>query len=105
MQLQSGGETEMSASVLPLPPRVDKLLAQFSTRPASAHAASKSWTSLRIWQISSGKYVCVKNRGPDPSRVRSQTVDSLQSARQFFGDGWVVRELFAEVDPRRFPRW
>lgn len=85
----------------PLP----KVLAEFSTEPAPGVAAEGRWTRLRITEIAPGQYLCEKTRGPDPIQVRSATVGNFESAKAFFGGGWVVKELFAALDPVRFPRW
>lgn len=85
----------------PLP----KVLAEFSTEPVSGCGASGRWTRLRVTQVAREQYLCEKTRGPEPLEQRSATVGNLESAKAFFGGGWVVKELFAKLDPSRFPRW
>lgn len=82
-----------------------RLLAEFSTKPGAGEPSAGRWTQLRITQIGPSEYCCEKTRGPAPLEESSLTVSSLASARGFFGEGWVVRELFAILDPKRFPRW
>lgn len=81
------------------------LLAEFSTEFAHGRTSGGRWTRLRITQIGPSLYLCEKRRGPLPLEQRSATVSSYESAKAFFGGGWVVRELFANLDPVRFPRW
>lgn len=85
----------------PLP----KVLAEFSTEPASGGRSAGRWTRLRITQTAPEQYLCEKTRGPEPLEYRSATVGNFESAKAFFGGGWVVKELFAKLDPARFPRW
>lgn len=85
----------------PLP----RVLAEFSTEPAAGEPAHGRWTRLRITQISPEQYLCERTRGPSPLESRSATVGNLESAKAFFGGGWVVKELFAKLDPTKFPRW
>lgn len=82
-----------------------RLLAEFSTEPAPGQPSCGRWTRLRITQVGVDQFLCEKTRGPDPTEERSATVNNLGSAKAFFGGGWVVRELFAKLDPKRFPRW
>jgi hypothetical protein len=82
-----------------------RLLAEFSTEPEAGEPGGVRWTRLRITQIGPDEYLCEKVRGPEPLEERSATVRNLESAKAFFGGGWVVKELFAKVDPKRFPRW
>ncbi len=93
------------STVLPFVPGPRRLLAEFSTKALTDDAEQTSWTSLRIWQLASGKLLCEKQRGPEPLTIERETVESVAQARAFFGGGWVVRELFAELDSARFPRW
>lgn len=93
------------STVLPFVRRPRRLLAEFSTKPLTGDAEQTLWTSLRIWRLASGKLLCEKQRGPEPPTLERETVDSVAQARAFFGGGWVVRELFAELDSARFPRW
>lgn len=78
---------------------------EFSTEPEPAHADGRRWTRVRITEQDGGDYLCEKVRGPAPLDVRRATVDSLEAAREFFGGGWIVKELFAALDPKCFPRW
>lgn len=89
---------------LPLPQALPQVLAEFSTEPNPGDPVEGRWTRLRITQTGAG-YLCEKTRGPDPLEERSATVPTLESAKAFFGGGWVVKELFAKLDPVRFPRW
>lgn len=82
-----------------------RLLAEFSTEPGDGVSAIGRWTRLRITQVGAGQYLCEKTRGPEPIEERSALVNSFSSAKAFFGGGWVVKELFAKLDPVRFPRW
>lgn len=82
-----------------------RLLAEFSTAPADGETAVGRWSRLRITQVGVDQYLCEKTRGPEPLEERSAVVNSLSSAKAFFGGGWVVKELFAKLDPVRFPRW
>ena len=82
-----------------------RLLAEFSTEPGPNDAVTGRWTRLRVTQLGADQYLCEKTRGPEPLDERSATVNNLNSAKAFFGGGWVVRELFAKLDPERFPRW
>lgn len=82
-----------------------RLLAEFSTAPAEGEAGTGRWSRLRITQIGVDQYLCEKTRGPEPLEERSAVVNNLSSAKAFFGGGWVVKELFAKLDPVRFPRW
>ena len=82
-----------------------RLLAEFSTEPTGSETQSGRWTRLRITQLGPDQYLCEKSRGPEPLEERSATVNSISSAKAFFGGGWVVKELFAKLDPKRFPRW
>jgi hypothetical protein len=97
----------LHSRVHPLHPedQYPKLLAEFSTEPAAGEAASGRWTRLRITQIGAEQYLCEKTRGPEPLEERSAMVGNFSSAKAFFGGGWVVKELFAKLDPVRFPRW
>jgi hypothetical protein len=90
--------------LLPPPQALPQVLAEFSTEPSPGYPVEGRWTRLRITQTG-GEYLCEKTRGPDPVEERSATVPSLESAKAFFGGGWVVKELFAKLDPQRFPRW
>lgn len=82
-----------------------RVLAEFSTEPAEPLPPDRRWTRLRITELSPGRYLCEKTRGPGPLEVRTAEVGNLESAKAFFGGGWVVKELFAALDPARFPRW
>ena len=82
-----------------------RLLAEFSTEPALGEPSTGRWTRLRITQLGADQYLCEKTRGPEPLEERSATVGNFSSAKAFFGGGWVVKELFAKLDPKRFPRW
>lgn len=82
-----------------------RLLAEFSTEPAAGEPTTGRWTRLRITQIGADQYLCEKIRGPEPLEERSATVNNFNSAKAFFGGGWVVKELFAKLDSKRFPRW
>ena len=93
------------AQILAFTPRPSRVLAEFSTQSEDAQNPEARWTRLRISRVASSKYLCEKVRGPDPEVVRSATVGNLESAKAFFGGGWVVKELFAALDPVRFPRW
>ena len=81
------------------------LSVEFSTQPQAGFEDGKRWTRVRITRQLGGDYLCEKVRGPEPLDVRSATVDNLDRAREFFGGGWIVKELFAALDPVRFPRW
>lgn len=94
---------DLAARRLPQEP-LPRLLAEFSTEPAPGESASVRWTRLRITEVAQGQYLCEKTRGPEPLQHRSATVSNLVSAKAFFGGGWVVKELFAILDPTRFPR-
>lgn len=98
-----------SATVLQFPPHrgrpFPQLSVEFSTEPQAGHPATGRWTRVRITQQVEGDWLCEKVRGPDPLDVRSRTVESLDEARTFFGGGWIVKELFAALDPVQFPRW
>ena len=97
----------LHSRVHPLRPedQYPKLLAEFSTEPAAGETVTGRWTRLRITQTGSEQYLCEKTRGPEPLEERSAVVNNLSSAKAFFGGGWVVKELFAKLDPVRFPRW
>lgn len=95
---------DLAARRLP-PEPLPKLLAEFSTEPAPGQVAGGRWTRLRITEVAQGQYLCEKTRGPEPLQYRSATVSNFESAKAFFGGGWVVKELFAILDPVRFPRW
>lgn len=82
-----------------------RLLAEFSTAPEPGQVSFGRWTRLRITQLAVDQFLCEKTRGPEPLEERNATVNNLSSAKAFFGGGWVVRELFAKLDPKRFPRW
>ena len=82
-----------------------RVLAEFSTEPGEGTVATGRWTRLRITQVGADQYLCEKTRGPEPLEERSAIVNSFSSAKAFFGGGWVVKELFAKLDPKRFPRW
>lgn len=82
-----------------------RLLAEFSTEPGPGQPSPGRWTRLRITQLGLNQFLCEKTRGPEPLEERRATVNNLGSAKAFFGGGWVVRELFAKLDPKRFPRW
>lgn len=88
-----------------MPEPLPKVLAEFSTEPAAGEPATSRWTRLRITEVSPGLYLCEKTRGPEPLQQRSAEVANLESAKAFFGGGWIVKELFAMLDPARFPRW
>lgn len=90
--------------LLPIVDTLPKVLAEFTTEPNPGEPVEGRWTRLRISQTG-GQYLCEKTRGPDPIEERCATVPNLESAKAFFGGGWVVRELFAKLDPARFPRW
>ena len=91
-------------NTLPVADVVPQLLAEFSTEPNPGEPTEGRWTRLRITRTGDA-YFCEKTRGPDPIEERSATVPTLESAKAFFGGGWVVKELFAKLDPVRFPRW
>lgn len=93
------------AEVPPLVSPGPRVFAEFSTEPAPGDAIPARWTRLRITRIGRDQYLCEKTRGPGPLQERSAVVSSLENAKAFFGGGWVVRELFAILDPVRFPRW
>lgn len=82
-----------------------KVLAEFSTEPAAGEPMQGQWTRVRITLIAPHQYLCERARGPAPMESRTATVGNLESAKAFFGGGWVVKELFALLDPVRFPRW
>ena len=82
-----------------------RLLAEFSTEPAKGESLAGRWTRLRITQTGADEFLCEKTRGPEPLEERSAVVGNFNSAKAFFGGGWVVKELFAKLDPVRFPRW
>lgn len=82
-----------------------RVLAEFSTKPRGTAPADRRWTQLRISELSPGKYLCEKTRGPEPLDTRTAEVGNLESAKAFFGGGWVVKELFATLDPAEFPGW
>lgn len=89
----------------PLPEPLPRVLAEFSTEPAEGEATPARWTRLRITETSPGHYLCEKTRGPEPIQHRRAEVTNFESAKAFFGGGWIVKELFAMLDPARFPRW
>lgn len=98
-----------SGQILPFPQsrvrRPPPLSVEFSTQPEAGHEEGRRWTRLRITVRDSGDFLCEKVRGPSPLDVDAATVESLEQARRFFGGGWIVKELFASLDPVRFPRW
>lgn len=96
--------TESRVHNLPLADPQPLVLAEFSTEPNPGEPVEGRWTRLRITRTGH-QYLCEKTRGPDPIEERSATVSNLESAKAFFGGGWVVKELFAKLDPVRFPRW
>lgn len=96
---------------IPLPARFrpaletqPRVLAEFSTEPTDARRTDKRWTHLRLTELSPGRYLCEKTRGPEPVETRNAEVGNLESAKAFFGGGWVVKELFAELDRAKSPR-
>lgn len=93
--------TRLRPQTEPLP----KVLAEFTTELPAGEPMQGRWTRVRITQIARDEYLCEKIRGPLPLESRSATVGNLESAKAFFGGGWVVKELFAALDPLRFPRW
>lgn len=101
--IRSGTQTvtHMRPQAEPLP----RVLAEFSTEIAAGEPMQARWTRVRITQVSRDEYLCEKTRGPVPLETRTATVGNLESAKAFFGGGWVVKELFAALDPARFPRW
>lgn len=90
---------------VPLADPQPKVLAEFSTEPAAGEPLEGRWTRLRITEVGPDQYLCEKIRGPEPLEHRQATVGNLESAKAFFGGGWVVKELFYSLDPVRFPRW
>ena len=82
-----------------------RVLAEFSTEPAADEPSTGRWTRMRLTQVAADRYLCEKTRGPEPLEERSATVGNFISAKAFFGGGWVVKELFAKLDPKRYPRW
>jgi hypothetical protein len=82
-----------------------RVLAEFSTEPVPGEVFEGRWTRLRITQVEPDQFLCEKTRGPEPIEHRQATVGNLESAKAFFGGGWVVKELFFVLDPVRFPRW
>ena len=91
--------------LLPMCEGLPKVLAEFSTEPAPGQPVEGRWTRLRVTQVGPSRYLCEKVRGPEPLEERTVTVNNLESAKAFFGGGWVVKELFAILDPVRYPRW
>lgn len=91
-------------NTLPVVDVLPQVLAEFSTEPNPGEPIEGRWTRLRITRTGD-QYLCEKTRGPEPIEERSATVPTLESAKAFFGGGWVVKELFAKLDPARFPRW
>lgn len=91
-------------NTLPVADVLPQVLAEFSTEPNPGDPVEGRWTRLRITRTGD-HYLCEKTRGPEPIEERSATVPTLESAKAFFGGGWVVKELFAKLDPARFPRW
>ncbi len=90
--------------MFPIPDALPRVLAEFTTEPNPGEPVLGRWTRLRITAVGN-QFLCEKTRGPEPLEERSATVPNLESARAFFGGGWVVKELFAKLDPIRFPRW
>jgi hypothetical protein len=83
----------------------ERVVAEFSTEPAPGEARPRRWTRLRITQVRAREFQCEKVRGPEPLEEQRATVSDLDQAKQFFGDGWVVKELFAAIDQKKFPRY
>ncbi|HKY91522.1 MAG TPA: hypothetical protein VJM11_10805 [Nevskiaceae bacterium] len=86
-------------------PAHPRVVAEFSTEPAPGEPKPRRWTRLRITQVRPREYQCEKVRGPEPLEEKRATVSDLDQAKEFFGDGWVVKELFAAIDPKKFPRY
>lgn len=82
-----------------------RVVAEFSTEPAPGDEKPRRWTRLRITQVRAREYRCEKVRGPEPLEEQRAIVSDLEQAKAFFGEGWVVKELFAAIDPKKFRRY
>lgn len=79
-----------------LPRNEYRLLADISADTPVADAP-QAWARLRVTRCPDQRLRCEQIRGPSPLKVRRCVVEDLESARAFFGDGDLSRELFRRV--------
>lgn len=59
------------------------------------------WFELTLYQTVGGKYICQKEdvacwQG-ERNRYSAEVVETLGEVKEFFGNGWVSKELYAEA--------
>lgn len=61
-----------------------------------------SWTVLALYRTIGGRYICqlaemtiIQGRA---NRYRAVVVDEITQVREFFGEGWLADELYAEIE-------
>ncbi|WP_029889833.1 hypothetical protein [Polycyclovorans algicola] len=61
-----------------------------------------SWTVLALYRTIGGRYICqlaemniIQGRA---NRIRAVVVDEITQVREFFGEGWLADELYAEIE-------
>jgi hypothetical protein len=60
------------------------------------------WTELTLYRTAAGKYVCSQigytSWQGEKDRYSGQTCDAVDQIQEFFGHGWLAKELYEAAD-------
>ena len=83
-------------------------MARVKSSPAQAHPSYSNntgrWTELELYKTQTGKFVCLEigctQWQGEHNRYKSKACNSVEEVTQFFGYGWLAKELYdtAELD-------
>lgn len=83
-----------------------ELMARVKSSPAQAHPSYSNntgrWTELELYKTQTGKFVCLEigctQWQGEHNRYKSKACNSVEEVTQFFGHGWLAKELYERAN-------
>lgn len=83
-----------------------ELMARVKSSPAQAHPSYSNntgrWTELELYKTQTGKFVCLEigctQWQGEHNRYNAKVCDSVEEVTQFFGHGWLAKELYEKAN-------